>query len=164
MPACTYSEFCHIFHVYSTEASLFEVEQLSNSNVALKAPNGKYVTIKMTGALNCSSDACGDKEKFRVCDFDDWVFLTTLHLVLFLCQNLLVSIWSCFFLAGHVGVRISIPHSFLRRTYLPNNVIFFYATHTVQTTTREHIQTIPPSEIRKISTHGWDSVIMKNIW
>ena len=104
MPACTYSEFCHIFYVYSTEASLFEVEQLSNSNVALKAPNGKYVTIKMTGALNCSSDACGDKEKFRVCDFDDWVFLTTLHLVLFLCQHLLVCIWSCFFLAGHVGV------------------------------------------------------------
>ena len=94
MPACTYSEFCHIFYVYSTEASLFEVEQRSNSNVALKAPNGKYVTIKMTGALNCSSDACGDKEKFRVCDFDDWVFLTTLHLMLFLYRHLLVCIWS----------------------------------------------------------------------
>lgn len=42
------------------------MEQLDNSFVALKAPNGKYVTIKMTGALNASSDTCGDKEKFKV--------------------------------------------------------------------------------------------------
>ena len=54
------------FSVCSMEASLFEVEQLTNSRVALKAPNGKYVTIKMTGALNCISDSCGDKEKFKV--------------------------------------------------------------------------------------------------
>ena len=51
---------------YSIEASLFEIEQLDNSSVALKAPNGKYITIKMTGALNASSDTCGDKEKFKV--------------------------------------------------------------------------------------------------
>ncbi|XP_067935322.1 fascin-like isoform X2 [Watersipora subatra] len=50
----------------SAEASLFELEQLANSTIALKAPNGKYVTIKMTGALNCSSDSCGDKEKFKM--------------------------------------------------------------------------------------------------
>lgn len=42
------------------------MEQLANSYVALKAPNGKYITIKMTGALNASSDSCGDKEKFKV--------------------------------------------------------------------------------------------------
>lgn len=55
-----------IFIFYSCEASLFEIEQLEGSSVALKAPNGKYVTIKMTGALNASSDSCGDKEKFKV--------------------------------------------------------------------------------------------------
>lgn len=45
---------------------MFEIEQLENSRVALKAPNGKYITIKMTGALNASVDTCGDKEKFLV--------------------------------------------------------------------------------------------------